>query len=54
MEKQIFSRRMAYELRKRGFNILRVEPNPYKPEFHIYVFEETRELCEAMRKISKK
>lgn len=53
-EKIIFSRKMAYELRKHGFNILRVEPNPYKPEFDCYIFEETQELCNMMNQYSKK
>lgn len=52
-EKVIFSRKMAYELRKAGFNIIRVEPNRRKPEFDVYIFEDTQDLCDAMNKLSK-
>lgn len=52
--KIIYSRNVAYELRKKGFKILRTEPNPRKPQFDLYVFEASPELFEAMGKMSKK
>ena len=52
--KIIYSRNVAYELRKQGFKIVRTEPNPRKPQFDMYVFEATPELSEAMGKMSKK
>ena len=48
-EKKIYTRKLAYYLRKQGFNIIRVEPNENKPEFDAYIFEETAELLNAMR-----
>ena len=53
MEKIIFTRRVAYELRKQGFEILRVEINPNKPEFDCYVFAESEEFSKALAAISK-
>ena len=54
MEKIIYTRWLAYELRKQGFPIVRVEPNPHKPEFDCYVFAETAELIEALLNITAK
>lgn len=53
-EKVIYARRVAYELRRQGFNIVRVEPNPHKPEFDAYVFEDTQALADALTAISNK
>ena len=39
--KRIYTKSVALELRKRGFKIIRTEPNENKPEFDVYVFEET-------------
>ena len=51
-ERVIYTRKMAYELRKLGFKIIRVIPDEKKPYFDNYVFEDSLELQEAMRKIS--
>lgn len=48
----IYTRRVAYELRKLGFKIFRVEPNPNKPEFDCWVFENTDEFQAALSLIS--
>ena len=53
-EKTIYTKRVAYELRKQGFPIVRVEVNPNKPQFDCWVFEETPELLEAFIKITSK
>ena len=53
-EKIIFTKKMAYELRKRGFKILRTEPDINRPEFDNYVFEDSDELQKAMAEISNK
>ena len=37
--KLIYSRRLAWYLRKQGFKIVKVEPNYSKPEFDVYFFE---------------
>ena len=48
--KTIYTHKLAYELRKMGFKILRTDPNPYKPELDMYIFEDTPEFQEAMGK----
>ena len=48
--KTIYTRKLAYELRKLGFKIIRTDPNPYKPELDMYIFEDTLEFQEAMGK----
>lgn len=48
---RIFTRRLALELRKRGFSILMVVPDNHKPEFDNYIFEDTTALREAMNEI---
>lgn len=53
-EKIIYTRWVAYELRKQGFPIVRVEPNPNKPQFDCYVFAETAEFIEALLNITAK
>ena len=52
-EKVIYTRRVAYELRKMGFPIVRVEINPNKPEFDCYVFEETQAFAAALTKLTR-
>ena len=52
--KTIFTRRMAYELRKNGFKIIRTEPDKKHPEFDNYIFEDSEELQKAMAQISNK
>lgn len=53
IEKIIYTRRIAYELRKMGFPIVRVEINPNKPEFDCYVFEETEAFLAALTKLTR-
>ena len=52
-EKKIFNRRLALELRKRGFEIIRTEPNFYKPEFDVYIFIDSVELQSALTEITQ-
>lgn len=54
MEKIIYTRRVAYELRKQGFPIIRVDVNPNKPEFDCYVFAENEEFNKALTAITNK
>lgn len=54
MEKIVFTRKMAYELRKLGFKIIRTEPDVKRPEFDNYVFEDSVELQKAMAQISNR
>lgn len=53
-EKIIYTRRIAYELRKLGFKILRTGVNEYHPELDTYIFEETPELIKALTCITRK
>ena len=43
-EKLVFSRRIAAELRKQGFRLLRTIPNHNNPKYDVYIFEDTEEL----------
>ena len=51
MEKIVYTKWVAYELRKQGFPIVRVEVNPNKPQFDCYVFAATDEFYAALAKI---
>ena len=53
-EKKIFNRRLALALRGKGFNIIKTEPNFYKPEFDVYIFEDSVELQSALTEITQK
>lgn len=37
--KRIYTRKLAYELRMLGNKIVKVEANPTKPQFDVYVFK---------------
>lgn len=50
----IFSRRIALELEKRGFNIVRMAPNRNKPKLQVYYFEETADLHKAAQELIRK
>ena len=41
MTRIIYTKRMAYELRKLGFKIIEVIPDKNKPYFDNYVFEDS-------------
>ena len=45
---------IAFKLRAMGFQILRTEINPHKPQFDIYVFEDTASFREAFTRVSQK
>lgn len=53
-EKIIYSKRVAYELRKLGFRIIRLDVNPHFPQFNTYVFLNTSEFQEALDKLLRK
>ena len=52
-EKKIFNRRIALELRKKGFKIIKTEPNFYKPEFDVYIFEDSGDLQSALTELTQ-
>lgn len=51
---KIFTLKMAKYLIKRGFYCKNVRPNPDKPWFNIYEFEDTPDLRAAMTEYSSK
>ena len=52
-EKKIFNRRIALELRRKGFKIIKTEPNFYKPEFDVYIFEDSDDLQSALTELTQ-
>lgn len=54
MEKKlVFNRRIAVELRKKGFELIETMPNHNNPKLDVYVFEDTTELSAAWEEILK-
>lgn len=51
---KIYTKRIAYELRKQGFKLLGTDVNENFPQFLVYLFEDTPELHIALTKITKK
>lgn len=54
MEKVIYSKWLAYELRVRGFNLLRTGVNENFPQYNTWVFEDTVELQKAITELTQK
>lgn len=50
--KRIYTKSVALELRKRGFKIIRTEPNENKPEFDVYIFQLNKALENALTEIT--
>ena len=50
----VYTRWVAFELRKMGFKIIEVQPNPNKPEFDCYLFEDSKALQNAIREITSR
>lgn len=51
--KRIYTKSVAFELRKRGFKIIRTEPNENKPEFDVYIFQSGKALEDALTEITR-
>lgn len=49
----IFMRRVAFRLEKRGFKVIKIEPNKKRPEYNVYYFEDTLELHNALAEVAK-
>lgn len=49
----VYTRRIAYELRLRGFDIVRVVPDKVRPQFDNFVFEDSDEIRAAIEEINK-
>lgn len=52
-EKIIYSKWLAYELRKLGFKILRTDINPNFPQYDVYIFEETPRLLQELSRLTR-
>ena len=51
---RIYSRRIALELRRKGFKIVGTDINENFPQYDVYLFEDTEQLREELTKLSKK
>lgn len=47
----VYTKKLAYALRVRGFKIIETIPDMHKPQFDNYVFEDTVELRKAIAEI---
>lgn len=54
MEYIIYSKWLAYELRKRGFKILRTGVNPNFPQFDTYIFQDCEEFQKALTDLTSR
>ena len=53
-EKIIYTKRIALELRRRGFTLLYTGINENFPQYNTYVFEETPELLRVLSELTRK
>ena len=51
-EYRVYTRWLAYELRRSGFPIIRTEINEYHPQFDVYIFKNTPELHQKIVELS--
>ena len=51
---RIYTKRIAYELRKQGFKFIGTDVNENFPQFLVYLFEDTPALHEALAKLTVK
>ena len=49
--KKIYSSRIAGALCRKGFRVIKTEPNPHKPWLDVFIFEETDALIQAFDEI---
>lgn len=53
-EYTIYSKWLAYELRKQGFRLIRTDINPNWPQYICWVFEDSDDLQIAIRYLADK
>lgn len=51
--KRIYTKSLALELRRRGFKIIRTEPNENYPQFDVYIFESNDDFKKALTEITR-
>lgn len=44
----VFSLRLSKTLQAMGFTLVKVEPNRHRPNYNVYLFEDSAELREAI------
>lgn len=49
----VYTRRIAYELRKEGFKILEVKINKTNPFYNVWVFEDTPDFKQAFLRLAE-
>lgn len=54
MEKIIYTKKLALELRKAGFKLLKTGINENFPQYNTYIFEDSEELRQAISKINNR
>lgn len=50
--RKIYTKKLAYELRKRGYTILRTVPNEEKPQYDNYIFKASAGIDEAIAELT--
>lgn len=50
----VFTKRLAHELCKKGFELIKTAVNNEKPKFYVYYFEKTPELIAAINLYQQK
>ena len=50
---RIYTRWLAYALRKQGFKIIGTDINEYHPEYTVWLFEDSSNLQAAITQLSK-
>ena len=53
-EYTVYSQRLAQKLRNQGFRQIRTEPNKTKPQFKVFVFENSTDLQCAISYLTKR
>lgn len=51
---RIYTKRIALELRKKGFYIFGVEPNENFPQFNVYLFKDSPAFRQTLYEITHK
>lgn len=51
-EYTIYTKWLAFALRKQGFKLIRTDINPNFPQFITYVFEDSLELHSAVKRLT--
>lgn len=50
---RVYTRWLAYELRKLGFKIIGTDINEYHPEYTVWLFENSQKLQQAIPNLTK-